>query len=183
MRCFIALELSPEIKREIRKISEELEKENLFNGKITEEGNIHLTLKFLGEISEKEIEETKNKLKEIKFQEFTGEISEIGFFSPHFIRIIWIKLDGESVFELQKQIDEKLACLFNNEVRFMSHITIARVKNVLDKDKLIDFLEKIDVELKNKKIKFKINKFTLKKSELFPEGPIYNNIEEYISEN
>ena len=53
IRCFIALDIPDNIIEEIRKIQEQLKKENLFSGKYTDLNNVHLTLKFLGEINER----------------------------------------------------------------------------------------------------------------------------------
>ena len=174
-RCFIALELPEEAKKEIIQIQENLEKRNLFKGKLTERENLHLTLKFLGEIDEVKIEEIRKRLKEIKFESFKAYLGEAGIFSPDFIKIVWIELLGKEIFELQKQIDEKLSGLFEKERRFMSHITIARVKQVKDKRKLLDYLSSI----KAKQIEFPVFELVLKKSVLTEKGPIYTDIERY----
>jgi len=179
MRIFIALELNEnaieEIKRIQKIIKKENEKKNFFYGKFTEPQNLHLTLKFLDEIEEKEIQKIDFLLNEIKMKSFYAEINEIGVFSKNFIKIIWLKLEGEKVFELQKEIDHKLADLFEPERRFMSHITIARIKKVNDKNGLLKFLN----DLKINKTNFQVKKFFLKKSELFSEGPFYETLKEY----
>jgi 2'-5' RNA ligase len=172
-RCFVALDLSREAIKEIKKIQELIKKQNLFVGKFTELENLHLTIKFLGEIEEEKIEKVREKLKQVKFEGFEAKLAEIGVFSKSFIKIIWIHLKGAE--KLQKEIDEKLEDLFEPERRFMSHITIARVKYVGDKKKLLKYLESV----KPGKIKFKVDKFFLKESELLPEGPVYKDIEEY----
>ena len=77
-RCFISINLPEEIRKEIKKIQEQLPE---FKGKKTELENLHLTLKFLGEIDEVKIEEIKEKLKEIKIEKFETEIDEAGIFS------------------------------------------------------------------------------------------------------
>lgn len=191
-RCFIALDLPKEAVNEIRRIQNLLKKRNLFRGKFTEAENLHLTLKFLGEIpisgetensrntaeAVNSVEEVKKKLKEVEFSEFSIEFGEAGVFSKSFIRIIWIKLNGKGVFDLQKKIDEKLLGLFEKEERFMSHITIARVKEVYgDKKEFLKYLESI----KPKKISFKADRFFLKKSELKPLGPEYSDLGEYCA--
>ena len=175
MRAFIALDLPREAINEIKRIQEQIKKRNLFTGKFTETENLHLTLKFLGEISEEDVEKVKTKLKEIKFDSFEANLSEVGVFSESFIKIIWVKFGGRGVFMLQKEIDEKLKDLFTSEDRFMSHITIARVKHVSGKKELLEYLKSVKI----KKINFKVDRFFFKKSELFPEGPVYNDIENY----
>jgi len=174
-RCFIALDLPREAINEIKKTQNLIWKKTLFTGKITEPENLHLTLKFLGEINEDKINEIRKRLREIKPKSFEAELGEVGIFSKQFIKIIWVKLNGKGVFQLQKEIDNKLKDLFEPEQRFMGHITIARVKNVKDKEELIEYLE----NLKIKRIKFKVNEFILKNSELMPEGPVYLDIEKY----
>ena len=177
VRCFIALDLSRQAMNAIKDIQKIIKKQTLFDGKFTETENLHLTLKFLGEIEEDKIEEIKKRLEKVKFDEFEAKIGEVGVFSKKFIKIIWIHLIGAE--KLQKQVDDALKDLFEPENRFMGHITIARVKRVGDKKALLDYLENI----KTKDIRFKVNKFFLKKSELFPEGPVYEDLGEYKSES
>ncbi|MDP3027145.1 MAG: RNA 2',3'-cyclic phosphodiesterase [Nanoarchaeota archaeon] len=180
-RCFIAIDLPREAINEIIKIQKLIKEKKLFDGKVVEGENLHLTLKFLGEIDEKKIEEVKRRLKEVKIEGFEANIGKIGVFPSRYnsyIRVLWIELKGKGVFELQKQIDECLNGLFEKENRFMSHITLARIKRVYDRNGFLDYLEKIKIP----KMKFNINRFFLKKSELFPEGPVYEDLEEYSAE-
>lgn len=175
MRTFIALDLPREIIKEISGIQKILKKQSLLTGKFTEPENLHLTLKFLGEVDEEKVEAIKKNLSEIKMNGFYCEIGEVGVFTKQFIKIIWIKLNGKGIFDLQKKIDEKLKDLFEPEERFMSHLTIARVKHVSSKKDLLDYLKSI----KPKKMKFYCDKFYLKKSELKANGPEYTDLEEY----
>jgi RNA 2',3'-cyclic 3'-phosphodiesterase len=177
MRIFIAIDLSRECRNEIIRIQKIIREKTLFTGKLTEGENLHLTLKFLGEIDDGNIEEVKKRLSLIKFNEFFAETSEVGVFNKDFIKIIWIKLNGKGIWDLQKEIDEILKDLFVPEARFMSHITIARVKNVPNKKGFLEYLESI----KPKKIRFIVKEFALKKSELAPEGPKYEDIEIFNS--
>jgi len=171
MRCFISINIPREVAKQIEKIQDELPD---FFGKKTELENLHLTLKFLSQIDEKKIEEVKEKLREIKFEKFESEIDSIGVFSEKFIRIIWLHLTNCD--NLQKIVDEKLKDLFEPERKFMSHLTIARVKTIKNKKRFLEELKKIEVS----KIKFNVDKFYLMKSELTSEGPKYNVIEEYF---
>lgn len=170
MRTFISIDMPEIVKREIKKIQNNLPE---FYGKKTESENLHLTLKFLGEIDEKTVEKVKEKLKEMKFKKFEVEIDSVGFFSEKFIRIIWLHIKNCEA--LQEQIDEKLSEMFEKEKRFMSHLTIARVKNVKDRKIFIEKIKKIEIP----KIKFLVNNFELKESTLTENGPIYKNIRIY----
>lgn len=174
-RCFIALDLPREVINRIKEIQETIKKKNFFYGKFTEPENLHLTLKFLGEISEQEIGEVKKRLQKINLKEFEASLGELGVFSKEFIRIIWVKLQGEGLWKLQEEIDNILGGLFVSEKRFMGHITLARVKKIINKQELIDYLKNIKI----KNLRFKVDRFFLKKSELFSEGPVYNDIEKY----
>jgi 2'-5' RNA ligase len=172
-RVFISIDIPESIKKEIRKIQDSLPE---FYGKKTEPWNLHLTLKFLGEIPEEKIEEIKKRLNEIKFNRFEAEISLLGIFSENFIRIIWISI--ENCGELQKEIDNSLISLgFENEKRFMGHMTIARVKKIKDKKKFLEELKRIKIP----ELKFPVKSFHLKESVLEPEGPVYKEIETYLS--
>ena len=172
MRVFIAVELGENAKEEIRKIQEKVPD---FMGKLTGLENLHLTLKFLGELDDKQIEKIKQKLREIKLEKFKAEIDEIGVFNENFVRIVWVHVNSEKLLELQKSVDSCLEGLFEKEKRFMSHVTIARVKSLENKK---EFLDKLG-EIKFEKIKLLVDKFVLKKSILSEKGPEYEDIEDY----
>lgn len=167
MRAFIAVDFPENIKKEIKKVQDKLPE---YKGKGTELENLHLTLKFLGEIDEGKVEEIKRRLKEINLKKFESEIDSLGVFSEKFIKIIWLHLTNCE--KLQEEIDEKLKGLLEKEKRFMSHLTIARVKNIKNKK---EFLEKLG-KIKFLGIKFLVDSFALKKSTLTSSKPIYENL-------
>ena len=70
MRIFISVEFPEEIKKELMLIQKEIDKLGLIRGKFTEPENIHLTLKFLGEISDSELRAVKDKLSNLDFSNF-----------------------------------------------------------------------------------------------------------------
>lgn len=170
MRVFVAVDIPKNIREEIKKIQKKIPE---FKGKKTELENLHLTLKFLGNIDEKVLSEVKKRLKEIKIKSFETEINSLGVFSPSFIKIVWIHLTNFEA--LQKIIDKNLSGLFEKEKRFMSHLTIARVKSIKNKKEFLEELERI----KFPEIKFRVKDFRLKKSTLSRKGPVYEDLEEY----
>ena len=173
VRCFIAVDFPSEIIKEIARIQEVLSGIK-FVGKLTELENLHLTLKFLGEIPKDKLELVKKSLREIKLEEFEANLDSIGTFSfkgkP---KIVWIKIASKNLFELQKNIDSKLKDLsFPTEERFMSHLTIARIKYVKSPEGFKKYLDGLGV----KNLKFTIKNFKLLKSDLKPLGPTYSLI-------
>lgn len=173
-RCFIAINHPDIVVKEILRIQSLIKEKDIFSGKFTERENLHLTLKFLGEIDEIKIEEVKEKLKEVKFNAFKCSIEKLGIFSKKEVRIILIKIEG-GVYDLQKEIDKNLISIFNEENRFMGHITIARVSKINDRKRFFEALNKI--KLKN--MNFEVKEFSLIESELRKDGPIYKEIEKY----
>jgi 2'-5' RNA ligase len=171
IRVFISIDLPVNIQKEIEKIQKKLP---AFEGKFTEIENLHLTLKFLGNIDEKILIEIKRRLKEIKIKKFETKISDIGVFSSNSIRIIWVSLDN--CWHLQRAIDEKLSDIFGKEERFMGHVTIARVKYIKNKNYFLGELKKTKIP---ERLKFQVKNFQLNKSELMSEGPVYETLEEY----
>ncbi|MFA5020275.1 MAG: RNA 2',3'-cyclic phosphodiesterase [Candidatus Pacearchaeota archaeon] len=172
MRTFIALELPDEVKNEIVKLQNYLAKLDLFSGKFTEPNDLHLTLKFMGDIADDKLKLIKEKLSNLKFKEFEAETDILGVFNERFIRIIWISLKSKELFELQKDIDEILAHDFPKEPRFMAHITIARPKFIRKREELLKTVRTIKFE----KLKFKINTIKFKESKLLKKGPEYSDL-------
>ncbi|MBI2451631.1 RNA 2',3'-cyclic phosphodiesterase [Candidatus Pacearchaeota archaeon] len=178
-RTFISIEFPDEVIKEVARI-QNLIKNKKFTGKITELENLHLTLKFLGEINNENLNRVKKLLSEIKLKEFEAKLTELGTFSYRGApKIVWIKVGGEGIFNLQKQIDVVLTSLLKPEERFMSHLTIARIKYVKDIKDFYNYIENISV----KPIKFSVKSFKLKYSELKPLGPVYKTIKEFKAIN
>ncbi len=172
MRSFIAIPLPDYIKANLFHISETLQNSKLARGKFVEKNNLHLTLKFLGDIDEAREFEIEEKLREIKMKKFEAETGEVDFFpSREYIRIIWVELIAKEILRLQKEINNKLIGIgFLEEERgFSPHITLARIKAVKNKSL---FLEKLD-HFHIKTQKFLIDNFVLMKSELTRKGPVY----------
>lgn len=170
-RCFISIDPPEHIKKEIEKIQKVLPK---FIGNKIKQKNLHLTLKFLGNINEEQIELIKKKLSEIKFKKFTCKINKLGVFSEKFIRIIWLNIIGIDNF--QKIIDKKLSEIgFEKGINFKGHITIARVKIIKNKSAFLRKINKINIP----ELEFNIKSFELKESVLNQKSPIYKTIQAY----
>lgn len=183
IRTFIAIELNNETQNSLAKIQSQLRTSGA-DVKWVEPKNIHLTLKFLGDIDTDLIGEIKNVVEDLanNHQKFTATIKELGGFpntrSP---RVIWVGIqEGKEntssiVMDLENNIS-KLGIPKENR-DFLSHITLGRVRSPINRLKLTELLNK------NKNIPtliFVVEKITLFKSTLTPRGPIYEAIAEVI---
>jgi 2'-5' RNA ligase len=170
MRTFIAIEIPEEYKEKIK----ELQKEFSQLGNITLTKEYHCTIKFLGEITEKQAEDVKEKLRKIKMKKFETSLEGLGAFpDENYIRVVWIGLKGR-VSELQAKIDSELQEMFPKDNRFEAHITLGRVKSIKDKAAMKEKLKK-----KAEEMKFEVKEFKLIQSTLTQEGPVYETLEVY----
>lgn len=110
MRTFIAIEIPEKIKREIEKIQNQLPE---FDGKLTKRENLHLTLKFLGEVDEEKIEKVKEKLKEIKYKGFEAKLDKIGFLITGNHKFILMNLLHGFILQIVKNCKKKLMKRFH----------------------------------------------------------------------
>jgi len=171
MRVFLAIDMPKDVKDIVFALQPKIKE-----AKVTwvSKKNLHLTLKFFGEVNQSQLNLIKEKMK-IKFKSFSVSLNEVGFFpdkkNP---RVIWAGLHPEDkIIELQQKIDEIFLTDFTSDQKFQSHITIGRIKSIRRKE---DFFKSIS-ELKIEPLKFKISSFQLMKSELTKLGPKYEVID------
>lgn len=182
IRTFIALELSNDIINELARLQDEL-KEVGSDVKWSNPSNIHLTLKFLGEIEEEKVSQIKQILDDISNNEkpFDVTLSEVGAFpNLDFPRVIWVGLDGNTsvIGKIVNVLEDTLEKIgFSKGMRpFSAHLTLGRVKSGKNK---LELKEKLST-LKVNPISTKIKSIILFKSKLTPTGPIYTSLHEAI---
>lgn len=182
MRAFIAINITQEIENTIGTIQEKLNASHA-DVKWVETNNIHITLKFLGEIDDAQCNKLKQLLSVIanQYKPFKIEISGIDSFpergNP---RVIWADCKGE--INILKALANSISKCAEEvgvpkETReFLAHLTIGRVKS----NKNIPALRKVMEEVNNKLIGAQLIKdFILYKSELRSSGPIYTALEKF----
>lgn len=152
--------------------------------KFVEPKNIHITLKFLGEISSVLVDRVKDILEQVTFKPFVIKIEGLGAFpSISRPRVIWLGVTEGAlkVIEIQRFLESKLVKLGFRKERgeFIPHITIGRVKGGN-----YERLRKRMIELKDVNVgDFLVKSVRLKKSTLTSKGPIYTTLyEKYASE-
>jgi RNA 2',3'-cyclic 3'-phosphodiesterase len=146
--------------------------------KPVEPQNIHLTLKFLGNVTPVKLGEVKSALAQVTFPPFSLEITGAGAF-PNLKRmnVIWVGIgEGWSQVELIFEQTEKLLHQlgFSRETRpFSPHITVARVKSGRNRDEITAFLSHLADESFGT---FPVESVRLKQSVLSPSGPKYSTL-------
>lgn len=173
IRTFIAVELPERLIPEIERISKRLKTPGI---KLVDPKLVHITLKFLGDITEDQIEPIASCLSGINCRSFEAKIKGLGVFpKPDYIKVIWLGAEGDFS-TLHKEVESLLSPFnFKKDRDFTPHATLARVKQLKEKKVL---LEKIS-ELKNADLGVvNIESIAFKKSTLTPEGPVYETLRE-----
>lgn len=177
-RCFLCVELTDKVLNELARIQSEIK----YKGKILfpKKENLHLTLKFLGDISDETVENIKKRLKNIKCPPIKTSLSSLGTFPDlNYVRVILIGLTPDKeIKELYNKIENELSGLdFKKDSHpFSSHITIGRVKFLKSKEALTKSINDIKVD----PIEFEMKEFSLKASALTPAGSEYKTLSSFL---
>jgi len=184
MRAFIAIELPSDIKNAISKMQDKL-KTSLPKISWVKPENLHLTLKFLGEISPEQLgninQITTETVKTIT--EFKIKLESLGVF-PNVARarIIWIGTDQmpKALEQIAQQLETRLAELGipKEERPFRAHITIGRIKHQLILSDLEKGINQVKNDLVYENLEFTTRGITLLQSTLGKDGPTYTVLRE-----
>ncbi|MEM3684559.1 MAG: RNA 2',3'-cyclic phosphodiesterase [Conexivisphaerales archaeon] len=179
LRIFVALELKDDsIRSSIAKVQERIMATGADLRKV-EPSILHMTLKFIGEVQEKELVEIQSLLKQIKADSFEAKVEGVGAFpSMNRINVVWVGLkDADNkVLELHSLVNKALERWGEKEKNFHPHMTIFRVRSGKNVDKLKQTIKELS-SFEFGRCRF--DEFQLKKSVLTPAGPLYTNIEVY----
>lgn len=183
IRCFIAVDIEDNSTlAEIIKVKRHLESLDL-DIKPVEDENLHITIRFLGNISLGSVESIKNILLDVgrSINKFVIEIQGVGAFPTiSRPRVIWVGISRgyEELLGIRRCIDNeilrrKLRDVHEDQHEFSPHITIARMKSSRNINILTDFYKHYN------SYRFgvsQVTKIKLKQSTLTPQGPIYRDI-------
>ncbi len=177
MRAFVAVEIPDEIRRRIADLIQALQSAAPQVRWARAEG-LHITLKFLGEISEQQVEEIKTQLMSV--QSATPlhlQIQGAGYFpnerSP---RVVWLGVEsGAALPELASQVEKRLATLgmAEEDRPFSAHLTVGRLRRPGKLDALREELRKREPLLLGS---FTTDEFFLYESKLSPRRAIYRQV-------
>lgn len=180
IRCFIAIEIPDAIQSLLICAQEEL-KRNIRGASWVKRGNIHLTLRFLGDVAPNQISTIKNAIEKVAIRRspFSMKIGGIGAF-PNLTRprIIWagVKTGANEVVAISKDIDSGLSQhgFGRDEKPFRPHLTLARVKRRINLKPLVDVFQQYDTINGATLI---VDQIRVVRSELRQSGAIYTPLE------
>lgn len=179
-RCFVAIDLDNELLKNALVDAQRTIEASGADVKSVERENIHITLRFLGEIPEVQTVRVADAVRSMEFKPIKLSFEGVGVF-PSSARpsVIWAGVTGEvpEVLYILTKLEKMLEDLgFEPERRgFQPHLTLCRVRSSRNISALRDVLKSL------KDIRFgelEVRSIRLKKSVLTSRGPIYSNIAE-----
>jgi 2'-5' RNA ligase len=179
VRVFVAVTPPPEVQRTALDVAGDATRDLGDGIRWAKPENVHLTLKFLGEIHDEALESICGALKQAcsAHAPFDARLRGVGAFpSPRRARIIWAGMDegSEKVSALAASVESALEPVgFRREGRrYVPHATLGRARG---RSVGIDLPEKGILETPV----FRVVSAELTKSTLTPRGSIYETVETF----
>ena len=175
VRTFVAIDLPEEIRERVRK-SQAILAQSGGRLALVDPANLHITLKFLGEVEPGKIGAIIEALRAVRAAPFELTVRCAACNSPRRPRVVWCDITdaGESA-ALARQVDDLLEPLgFPRERRpFRPHATLARVKEFHP-----SLLRQVQCMPREPFGRFRVESIKLKKSTLTPRGSVYEDLVE-----
>jgi len=185
MRVFIAIDIDEKTRTALGDLQQQLaggvdiKKSDV---KWVNPKNIHLTLKFLGEIKDEKVVEVCSIVENVagRHKSFELDIESVGYFGSKAARVLWVST-GEGSNELhllQKDLEKQLVLAgWPEETReFTGHLTLCRIRNSAAGVKLARMSE----DYKDFKVgTISADSVLVYQSQLKPTGPIYTVLGDY----
>ncbi len=177
-RLFVALEIPEIIRESISDFRREAADDSL-NIKWEPKEKVHLTLKFIGEVSDELVGKISNSLGFIEqYERIRCKLTKFGFFFNHGVpQILWIGLWVDTIlFNIVEQLNDELV-KFDIPIekrKFKPHLTLLRIRKRFPEEWVTKFNSFIIPE-----IDFVSDSILLIKSELLPESSKYTVIKKF----
>jgi len=134
---------------------------------------LHLTLRFIGEVDENVAHDIDDALATIRAPSFVLEIAGVGEFGGKNPRALWAGVRGsDALGHLQKKVETALQRigLPAEERKFSAHVTLARLRGA-PREKVVQFLTHHALFASGP---FKVDRFVLFSSHLGSGGSVYH---------
>jgi 2'-5' RNA ligase len=185
MRVFIAIDIDEKVRTALGDLQQQLANGgNVKKGAVkwVNPNNIHLTLKFLGEIKDEQAVEVCSIVENVasRHKSFELDIESVGCFGGKSARVLWVGTGGGSdeLGLLQKDVEKQLVLAgWPEETReFTGHLTLCRIRNSAAGVKLAQVSE----DYKDFKLgSLWADSVSVYQSQLKPTGPVYTVLGNY----
>jgi len=183
IRSFIAIELPTTVKQELTTLEDLLKKRCPQVVRWVDPQNIHVTLKFLGDVDSDRVDEINMAIDEATqgMSPFHLELKDLGVFpNLNRVNIIWVDAKGDldKLTDLQKQIESNMEQLgFAREDRdFTPHLTLGRVRDYASPDDRKKIGQVLAQTAFASAQVITVNSVNLMKSQLTNTGAIYTRL-------
>jgi 2'-5' RNA ligase len=170
LRLFVGIELPPELKLRVSLLCA-----GVPGARWVDAGNLHLTLRYIGEVDEGIASDIDAALAQIRAQSFEVALAGVGCFGD---RMLWVGVDkNPPLLHLREKVESSLVRLgLDPETRrYAPHVTLARLRNA-GAGKLRSFLEQHTLFRAEP---FRVERFALVASFLTKSGAIYEDRADY----
>ena len=170
MRLFVAIDLPETVKDQVESLCK-----GISGQRWVKREQMHLTLRFIGEVDSKRAESIKAALSALRFDPFEMALRGVGQFPPRRPpRVLWVGVRGpDALSQLAQGIESALVGIGLDpaDKPFKPHITLARIKNKPPRETLQQYFR----EHENFKTDpFTVDQFVLYASVLAPSGATYH---------
>ncbi len=177
VRAFLSIDVEePSLRDRIHHLQSRLD-QHAAKLKLVEIQNVHFTLRFFGDTPLSKTDIIRDSLQSLQARPFAVRMEGVGAFPTLTrARVIWVGVsDGhDKMVSLKSQIDDLLGNLgYPPDKRFKTHLTIARVRSVRDRDRFLRNIESLRNEVVGT---MSVTCIRMKKSTLTPAGPIYETL-------
>lgn len=183
VRSFVAVALSDEIKGALRSLEEELKAGRYRFVKWVDPESMHLTLKFLGNVPQKDVAGIVEAVSRVAgpLTGFSLKVEGLGSF-PNWQRpqVVWVGIGGEvnRLVALQRDIEGSLSALgFPRETRsFSPHLTLGRLREGVSAEERRGFAAWVQSVQFEGGLTLDVREVKVMKSKLTPGGAIYSEL-------
>jgi 2'-5' RNA ligase len=185
MRVFIAIDIGEQIRKALADLQDKLQgKADIKKGdaKWVNPENIHLTLKFLGEIKDEQAVDVCNITRDVagRHESFELDVESVGHFGDKSARVLWVGTgqNCDKLLQLQQDLEQQLDLAgWPSEARkFSGHLTLCRIRNARAGVKLAQLAQ----QYKDYKLgTAPADSVSVYQSQLTPQGPVYTVLGRY----
>ena len=183
MRIFIAVTLDRATRRKVAELADGLRRRRTFAAPVVRwvpEANLHLTLRFLGNVDEAGVSAVREALASVwTHAPFQVSLGSAGFFPPRGVpRVIWfdVREGADELRALRWELDRRLAAIrYADEGQpFRPHLTIGRLKRGARPARraIGRAVASIDVP----EIRWTVDRVVLMESRLSSEAAVYHEV-------